>query len=99
METCQCEKYYQIIDTVKLFTPGTMHPIFPRITVPENSCVAWVCNKTNHKDTRPSKPKLISTDTEAKQTNEPLETKWIPVIPGVISQKLVNESKTLHAPF
>ncbi|KAL1497766.1 hypothetical protein ABEB36_008668 [Hypothenemus hampei] len=100
MKICQCERYKEVVNKFKFFSLGTMHLMLPRLSVPENSCITWKCIKANPIDTRPNKPIIIAQDINTKTELEPtLETKWIPVSPGVISQKFVNESKHLDRPF
>ncbi|XP_050310578.1 uncharacterized protein LOC126746387 [Anthonomus grandis grandis] len=105
METCSCERYKKIVEDFHFFTPGTLNSLIPRLAMPTDGCIAWKCNKANLQDMRPTKPAVIirnirTTSPEPPETKEePLEAKWVPVMPGIVSQKAVNESKKLKTPF
>lgn len=61
------------------------------LLVPQDACILWKCNKANHQDLRQNKPILSVSEQQDNQSSceEPLESKWIPVLPGVISQKYI----------
>ncbi|XP_044262583.1 uncharacterized protein LOC123010029 [Tribolium madens] len=96
MEICRCEEYRQVVANFKFFTMGTLHHLEPREKIPENGTIKWVKNKASYDDPRCTKPVLIRRNApKGSKITTDLETKWIPVLPGLISQKIVNENNTM----
>ncbi|EEZ97286.1 hypothetical protein TcasGA2_TC011091 [Tribolium castaneum] len=96
MEICRCEEYQQVVHKFSFFTCGTLHELVPRETIPENCTIKWVKNKASYHDPRCIKPVLIRTSVSKESEIVPdLETKWIPVLPGLISLKIINQDKSM----
>lgn len=90
MEICRCEDYRKAVEHCKIFNIGTLHPLIGRVETPEGLTLKWT--------RRRGKP--IFVELPRKKTEEEiLEPKWIPVCPGLISQRLVNENKGIYCPF
>ncbi|CAH1381238.1 hypothetical protein MTP99_005223 [Tenebrio molitor] len=94
MEICRCEEYRRVVENFKFFICGTMHHLEPREPVRKNHTVLWVKNRMTHDNPRFTKPVIVQTKIckcEGLRPRPEIETKWIPVLPGLISQKIVNE--------
>ncbi|RZB39483.1 hypothetical protein BDFB_012375 [Asbolus verrucosus] len=98
MEICRCAEYESIVENFKFFLVGTMHCLQEREKVPEGGCVKWIRNKTSYDDPRFTKPILImrgKSGAAEDDVKSRVTSKWIPVLPGLISQKLVNQDRKL----
>lgn len=96
MEICRCAEYKKIVNDFKFFLCGTLHHLEPRLAPPENYTITWIHTKVTPSDPRSSRPILTEmTPSQISQTFDDFETKWIPVLPGLISQKIVNQDKSL----
>ncbi|CAG9767672.1 unnamed protein product [Ceutorhynchus assimilis] len=101
MEVCNCVRYGEIADKSRVFTFGDLRPSEPKLPVPENSCIFWKTVRTSHEDYRPDKPILIK-QVPKKQEDEIVEafdTKWIPLMNHLISERFVKETKIVGRPF
>ncbi|XP_031347655.1 uncharacterized protein LOC116174019 [Photinus pyralis] len=106
METCRCEEYRNITKKLRPWTIATYHPLRELLTLGEEARLYWKRNKTSNVDYRFFRPKIYTTVPRSicpeshKKEIPKLENKWIPVLPGLVSQRLVNESKgNLKGPF
>ncbi|KAF2894143.1 hypothetical protein ILUMI_12030 [Ignelater luminosus] len=101
MEICRCEERREAVKNIKIWTISTLHPILvKRIPVPPEVRVVMKKNQTSHDDYRYNRPYVLKTIPrtscpEKPKKTEKISNKWIPVLPGLISEKLVNESKGL----
>ncbi|KAJ3641388.1 hypothetical protein Zmor_027898 [Zophobas morio] len=98
MEICRCEQFKEVVEKFNFFLCGTLHHLEPRKQMPEGYCIKWVRTKISPLSPRFLKPMVVKKSgaihdiTEKPQPE--IETKWIPVLPGLISQKIVNENRT-----
>lgn len=91
MEHCRIDDYKKAVEDCKLFNVGTLHYLMERRKLPEGLTLKWNQQMT--------KPIFIESSAVKEMEPEGIETVWIPVYPGLIAQKLVNENKGIYAPF
>lgn len=96
LERKVCTEYYFRFDFRLVKTITQRMNNMNIFIVPENCSIQWVKNKISYESPAFTKPKLLrkSLDeeniTQLSQESKPeLNTKWIPVLPGLISQRYV----------
>ncbi|XP_023011579.2 uncharacterized protein [Leptinotarsa decemlineata] len=103
MQVCRCEEYKKHVQNLKFNTVGTMHHLHKRLEVPDDYYLKLIRNSVHHEDLRFDKPAQVLSGEQDVSENlkeeKAFESKWVPVMPGLISQRLVNESKNLKSPF
>lgn len=99
METCRCEEFREAVKKCTIFPIATFCPPFQRSSVPKEAHLHWKKNKTGPDDNRFHQPIVCATIPHTVCTELPVDViqkvpnKWIPIETGLVSLRLVNESK------
>lgn len=103
----QVEAKEKCINEVQpLFTIGSMHPVYPRLKLPQNTCIMWRKNKFSLQDTRLWRPFIVELDKTGQET-ETLEDmcaamrdkRWIPVRIDYVAKKYLLPLKPPGRPY
>lgn len=99
-------EYKCIYELQPVFPLGSIHPTYPRLKLPDRTCIMWKRNKFNLYDTRLWKPFVVEMDkTETKtETLEEMcasvrDKRWIPVRIDYVAKKYLDPLKPPGRPY
>ncbi|XP_022917903.1 uncharacterized protein [Onthophagus taurus] len=103
METCRCEEYKKLVEEHQFHSFGHLDRKVKLHQLPERHCIQWCKNRIGDiADNREYKPVIKPFEKQPEriiQCLPPVPEKWMPVTPGLVSLKLINQTKMPTCPF